>query len=159
MDKKLLKNKGVTLITLVITIIVLVIIAGVSISALVNNGIIGRANEAKRLSEIATIKEQIQMALLNKSMKQNTNVTVQDLLDELLEENIIDSADIISKEPENDPTEAWIQIDGYKFRLYMEDENEDIIVQYEDEVRTRTKCNYKNKHSAIYKKFYNFKYN
>ena len=43
--KKLKQNKGITLIALVITIVVMLILAGVSISMLFgSNGIINRAN-------------------------------------------------------------------------------------------------------------------
>ena len=47
--KKLSKNRGITLVSLVITIIVLLILAGVTISLVVgNNGIIQKAQEAKQ---------------------------------------------------------------------------------------------------------------
>ena len=41
------KNKGITLVALVITIIVLIILAGVSINAVQNGGIINNAKEAR----------------------------------------------------------------------------------------------------------------
>ena len=53
------KEKGITLIALVVTIIVLLILAGVTISMLTgDNGILKRANEAKKKTEIATEEEQ-----------------------------------------------------------------------------------------------------
>ena len=59
------KNKGITLIALVITIIVLLILAGVSIATLTgDNGILTRASDAKEQTEIAEIKEQIQTDIL-----------------------------------------------------------------------------------------------
>ena len=61
MGKKCLneKNKGITLIALVITIIILLILAGVTISMLTGeNGILKRAREAKEKMEIATEEEQ-----------------------------------------------------------------------------------------------------
>ena len=50
MEKRLEgKNKGITLIALVITIIVLLILAGISIAMLTGeNGILTKADEAKR---------------------------------------------------------------------------------------------------------------
>ena len=61
--KKQLKNaKGITLIALVITIIVLLILAGVSIAMLTgDNGIITQANNAKVANEKATAKEKVQV--------------------------------------------------------------------------------------------------
>ncbi len=56
---KLKKEKGITLIALVITIIVLLILAGVSIATLTgDNGILTKASEAKEETEAASRKEQ-----------------------------------------------------------------------------------------------------
>lgn len=66
--RKLLKgfNKGITLIALVITIIVLLILAGVSISILVGeNGILNQATKAKESLKEATIIEQIELEEMN----------------------------------------------------------------------------------------------
>ena len=52
------KNKGITLVALVVTIVVLLILAGISISALTNTGIFQKAKDAKKKSEEATKKEQ-----------------------------------------------------------------------------------------------------
>ncbi len=67
--RKLKQTKGITLVALVITIIILLILAGISISALTNQGLFGRANEAKRESEIANIKEQIQLDIYEKQLE------------------------------------------------------------------------------------------
>ena len=47
------KNKGITLVGLVVTIVVLLILAGISISALTNTGIFQKAKDAKQASENA----------------------------------------------------------------------------------------------------------
>jgi len=57
-NKSNLKEKGITLVALVITIIILLILAGISISALTNTGIFEKAKEAKKKSEEASAKEQ-----------------------------------------------------------------------------------------------------
>ena len=55
-------KKGITLIALVITIIVLLILAGVSIATLTgDNGILTRAQDAKRETEKSGAKEKVQM--------------------------------------------------------------------------------------------------
>ena len=52
-------NKGITLIALVVTIIVLLILAAVTINLVLGqNGIIGKANEAKNKTAEATAQEQ-----------------------------------------------------------------------------------------------------
>ena len=57
------KQKGITLIALVITIIVLLILAGVSIATLTGqNGILTQANNAKENSEISEEKEAVSLA-------------------------------------------------------------------------------------------------
>ena len=76
--KKVLKEKsGITLIALVITIIVLLILAGVSIAMLTgDNGILTQATEAKEKNTIGGEKEQISLALQSLRMKkQSENVT------------------------------------------------------------------------------------
>ena len=57
-------SKGITLIALVITIIVLLILAGVTIATLTgDNGILGKANNAKIENEKAEIKEMLSLAV------------------------------------------------------------------------------------------------
>ena len=56
-------QKGITLLALVITIIVLLILAGITISAITgDNGIIGNAGRVKEETEIANEKEIIEKA-------------------------------------------------------------------------------------------------
>ena len=60
---KNMRNKGITLIALVITIIVLLILAAVSIATLTGeNGILTRANESKTETEIGEEEEAIRLA-------------------------------------------------------------------------------------------------
>ena len=62
-NKKTLKEKGITLIALVITIIVLLILAGVSIAMLTgDNGIVTQANNAKVEQSHGAVKEGISLA-------------------------------------------------------------------------------------------------
>ncbi len=62
MLKEAFKNKkGITLIALIITIIVLLILAMVSISLLMNDGIINRANNAVTAYQTAENDEQGQL--------------------------------------------------------------------------------------------------
>ena len=53
------RQKGITLIALVITIIVLLILAGVTIATLMgNNGLLTRAQEAKQRTEVSENEEE-----------------------------------------------------------------------------------------------------
>jgi len=68
MNKRL---KGISLIVLVITIIIMIVLAGAIILSLNSSNIIGKASEAKTKVDMATVKEQIEFAkgeaLLNES--------------------------------------------------------------------------------------------
>ena len=58
------RKSGITLIALIVTIIVLLILAGVSISMIVGeNGVVSKAQNAKRKSEETQAKEEIEMAI------------------------------------------------------------------------------------------------
>ncbi len=62
-------NKGITLISLVITIIILIILAGISISMIAGeNGIISNANLAQKEIERASLIEEIQIEILEKQL-------------------------------------------------------------------------------------------
>lgn len=88
------KTKGITMVSLVITIIILLILSGITVSFLFgNNGIITRANNAKKTYEISSIKEEIQMKILDKEMEKTktggsiTQVDVEKILKEYGEVN------------------------------------------------------------------------
>lgn len=62
--KNLKRKNGITLISLVVTIVVLLILAGISIMTLTGeNGILGKVTEAKKQNEYASAKEAIQLAV------------------------------------------------------------------------------------------------
>ena len=66
--KKNKEFKGITLVALIVTIIILLILAGISIQTITNTGLFAKVNEAKKTSEIANIKEQIQMKIYQKEL-------------------------------------------------------------------------------------------
>ena len=73
LKQKFKRNKGITLIALVVTIIVLLILAGVSINMLTGeNGIIRRAGEAKSATEVANEKEGVQESVIVATMADST---------------------------------------------------------------------------------------
>ena len=79
------QTKGITLIALVITIIVLLILAGVAIATLTGeNGILTQAENAKTKTEKATEEERIAMAVLaDQTNNLGEGITVKGLQDEL----------------------------------------------------------------------------
>ena len=76
------RNKGITLIALVVTIIVLLILAGISIAMLSgNNGILQRATDAKTNSEKQGIIEQARIDILGQQAEnKGTNLTKEQLV-------------------------------------------------------------------------------
>lgn len=71
---KFKRNKGITLIALVVTIIVLLILAGISINMLTGqNGILNRASEARGKSLEAQNKEELEMAISELAMDYHLN--------------------------------------------------------------------------------------
>ena len=63
------KNKGITLVALVITIIVLIILAGVSINAVQNGGIINNAKLAKNEYNEEKVEEETELTKWNQYME------------------------------------------------------------------------------------------
>ena len=60
-----MKNKGITMISLVVTIVLLLIISGVTIGLVTeNNGIFIKALESRKTAEIGAEKEKLQMAVI-----------------------------------------------------------------------------------------------
>ena len=76
---------GITLIALVITIIVLLILAGVSISMLTGqNGILTQANNAKQANEQANVKEKVELAIAGAiANSTDGSLTINNLKEEL----------------------------------------------------------------------------
>ena len=69
--RKMFKNEiGITLIALVVTIIILLLLAGISISMLTSeNGTIIQANTAKTATELTGIKEKIELEKISEETK------------------------------------------------------------------------------------------
>ena len=82
----MLKNKkGITLIALVVTIVVLLILAGVSINLVLdNNGIIAKSKDAKNNAIESDEKEKVEMAYVSAALKKlGDTVTAEELQTEL----------------------------------------------------------------------------
>ena len=70
MKQKLKNEKGITLVALVITIIVLLILAGVTLSMVMgDSGIFGKANQAKEQTQLSNAEEIIKLAVLENKVK------------------------------------------------------------------------------------------
>ena len=109
------KNNGITLIALVITIIVLLILAGVSIAMLTGqNGILIQAQKAKTATEQVSAKEKVEMAVAGAMAKSNTGtVNIDKLKEEIEAQGGIVNGDTL-------PT--TVSLGGYVFRTNIKGE-------------------------------------
>lgn len=93
------QSKGITLIALVITIIILLILAGVAIAKLEgNNGLIDKVQQSKESQIEAEMKEQLILALNDLQLEKSGKATLDDIKQELINEEIKDYECIITED-------------------------------------------------------------
>ena len=121
--KKLPKEeKGITLIALVITIIVLLILAGISIASLTgNNGILTKAGQATEEYKMKSAEEKVKLAIMSYQVnKENTTI-----YDELIK---IEGLTLITPNDRNGGPPYTVIVDGYEFLV-----KEDLSIEYKGE--------------------------
>ena len=123
---KLNASKGITLIALVITIIVLLILAAVSIATLTGeNGILSKANTAKTETEKAGAKEKVQMAVMS-SFDDSGKLDYTQLKTNL---DKVEGIDKESIPPKINNLPITVNVDGYDVKI---DENGKVTVEGEN---------------------------
>ena len=122
MSIKHINNKGITLIALVVTIIVLMILAGVSINLVIGkNGIITSAEEQKIAQEIEGITERLELKKADVAFESDKgNVPIDAYIEE------VTSSDKMLYEITNvervDAENAYITVEGkYEYLLEQEE--------------------------------------
>ena len=113
------KQQGITLIALAVTIIVMLILAGVTIAALTSeNGIINQANTVKEKNKVAKTEEEARLEysnlILEKQMDGHGDTTELSDVIERLEEN---GYDTVEKDGKN-----YIKIGEYYYEIKLENE-------------------------------------
>ena len=125
MNKCKFKEGGITLVALVITIIILLILAGISIQAITNTGLFANAKRAKDESMKGQLKEEISLAIQSiqtEEIYKGKSVTLETLAGGQLEEAL---TDITAELEEN-------EINGeYKNYEYTIDSNLNVIINGE----------------------------
>ena len=87
MQKEKKNTRGITLVALVITIIVLLILSGVTISALSgNNGILTRATAAQETTKKQSLLEEIRLNIVEKQVDNEIGEVTSTSLKEVLEQ-------------------------------------------------------------------------
>lgn len=83
------KNKGITLIALVVTIIILIILATISVNILFDdNGMIGRVRGARQLQKLAEEKEQIEFAKVTVAIDNKGKIPMDQYIESLIQDNV-----------------------------------------------------------------------
>ncbi len=124
------KERGITLIALIITIIVLLILAAISIATLTGeNGILAKAETAQRNTDIVETKEQIKLELMGTFEGEKASYTNQEVIDAVekitgnkvtentlvvksKKGNDIDISDLWIKEETKEETKYYFTING-----------------------------------------------
>lgn len=112
--KKIEKNKGITLIALIVTIIVLLILAGVTISTLTGeSGIMIKASNAKKETAKANAEERVRIEVLG-SCDESGNVNIEKLNENLRKiENLKYEGENLSEDNVIEELPATVSVDGY----------------------------------------------
>ena len=109
-------DKGITLIALVVTIVVLLILAGITIASVTGEkGIIKEARTAKELSEKAALEELVELAII-KAEQKHRNPGIDDVIEELKNNKVISDESKVNKE-----TGSIITIPGYEITGKLDD--------------------------------------
>jgi type II secretory pathway pseudopilin PulG len=107
-------NKGITLIALVITIIVLLILAGVTIATLTgDNGILTKAQNAKTQNDKATVKEKVDLAIAA-SLDETGKISLEQLKTNL---NNVDGINPIKDDLTDNSFPLEVTVDGTKVTI------------------------------------------
>ena len=114
LKEALRKNKGITLIALVVTIIVLLILAGISIAMLTGqNGILNRASEAQEKTGTAQTEELVKLSVtdaITQGLGELTDVNLKTALNNNIGER--------KYEISGDATDGWtVTVDGKEFKI------------------------------------------
>ena len=117
------KQQGITLIALAVTIIVMLILAGVTIAALTSeNGIINQASKVKETSKVAKTEEEARLEysnlILEKQMEGHGETTELSEVIEKLEENGYETGEKDGKD--------YIKIGDYYYEIKLENEQVNI---------------------------------
>ena len=117
-------NSAITLIALIITIIVLLILAGVTLNMVMGeNGIFGKANNAKNKTEVAQYEEELRMCVLEIQTDAATNKTTLNM--DTIRKNLVEKVKELENTEEIEITspEGNATIEGtYKGYEYKIDE-------------------------------------
>ena len=125
------KNGGITLIALILTVIILIILAGVSINLLIgDNGIITKAIQAKKMQNVARITERLELEKMELGISNDYKVKLNDYLQHLQNKGIIEQSDI--KDPWTIGLGKCYIVVEDEYTFLLEQEGDNIKITYID---------------------------
>ena len=132
--------KGITLIALVVTIVVLLILAGVSINLIIRDGgIFSMTNKASKETSKASVKEKIQLEAIDSIKYENAGTFDINLFKNNLNKKLGVAEDKIIENEEN----IIVRIDGYKVTVNKDGQVENI--EDDDGIDNQPNTEYKNR--------------
>ena len=119
-----MKNRGITLIALVVTIVVLLILAGITISLVFGqNGVIKKAQDSKEETAIGEMREKLEMAKVPVYADGNGSYKVEDYWNRIEREGLITDKEV-DKIDNGDGTYEVTTVPGYVFEITVEPNEE-----------------------------------
>ena len=137
---KIRNTKGITLIALVITIILLLILAGIAITQLTQNGLLGKAKVLKEISNYTSAKEIVELKLMEVQVeckKEEKDYTIV----EIAKSMILDKGFTIEKyyDSIDNLKGIVVSVDQYSKYKFLIGEGCDIDRVTENEIKEDTK--------------------
>ena len=127
---KLANQNGITLIALIVTIVILIILAGLSINLVLGeNGIIAKAKEQQEKQDIARILENLELEKDAVGIDNENTITLEKYIDFIKQKGIIINENIL----ENNEKSALIVVEG-KYVYSLEEENGNVKIEYNGKV-------------------------
>ena len=126
-------NKGITLIALVLTIIILIILAGISINLILgDNGLLGKAKDAREQQTIESIREKLDIVKGSDYLEQEGNNSI-DTYFETLEKEKIEPYTVTNKQKMTDVI-GNVEVDNKYSYIVKIENNKNIKIEYEGKV-------------------------
>ncbi len=126
------QQSGITLIALVVTIVILIILATISVNVIMNGGLINKTSSGKQMHELEREKERLE--IVKGDVVSNINhvgkVTVDTYVEELINQGITDGSEVTNNE---DGSKTVITDTGYSVLIEPVGEN-DVKITIEGKV-------------------------
>ena len=126
-------NKGITLIALVLTIIILIILAGISINLILgDNGLLGKAKDAREQQTIESIREKLDIVKGSDYLEQEGNNNI-DTYFETLEKEKIEPYTVTNKQKMTDVI-GNVEVDNKYSYIVKIENNKNLKIEYEGKI-------------------------